>query len=408
MKFLKIARRPAWYSDALYAGAPEMMSASFDNQFRWYCGDFFGPADTWQTYLPNDGLDARDLICGVGPMDKAWWAEFGSGPMSNSIIPVQIKHYKPELLFLEGIESFTNAEIDAFRDVLPLGTPVAGLTGTDIRTNPSLRAVDIVFTCMKELASEIKSEGGAAYFLPHSFDPRILAQFPNQRVIVEPINFIGNLVSGNHMHDERRKTVEAVAAGCSLSVYSNLERNLGRALGRYAMASGAYALAKSIATAGVPVRRIPGRHLRKAATWDAAPALGYHWKLARKARKGVYGLGQYELLRGARTTINIHAGLAKNYAANMRLFEATGIGTCLMTDASRDIADFFEPDFEAVTFSSVAEAVEKARFIVDHPDEADKIAAKGHQRTLRDHTFAARAPILIAAIKTYFERRKLA
>ena len=207
------------------------------------------------------------------------------------------------------------------------------------------------------------------------------------------------------MHDERRKTIEAVAASCELSIYSNLERSIGRALGRYVTATAAYAVSRPMTKMGIPAKRIPGRHLRKAASWRAAPAMGYYWKLARKSRKGVYGLGQYELLRGARSTINIHAGLAKNYAANMRLFEATGIGTCLLTDLSSDLAEFFEPDYEALTFSSIAEAVEKARYIVDHPAEADKIAASGHQRTLKDHTFAARTPLLLEAFKTFFVRR---
>src|SRR5262249_16076397 len=44
------------------------------------------------------------------------------------------------------------------------------------------------------------------------------------------------------------------------------------------------------------------------------------------------GIEMYRILRDSRITLNHHIGIAENYANNMRLFEATGVGTMLLTD----------------------------------------------------------------------------
>jgi spore maturation protein CgeB len=57
----------------------------------------------------------------------------------------------------------------------------------------------------------------------------------------------------------------------------------------------------------------------------------------------------------------------------LRLFETTGIGTCLLTDWKPNISELFEP----VTYRSPAEALEKARGLLDHEPERQKIARAG-------------------------------
>ena len=82
-------------------------------------------------------------------------------------------------------------------------------------------------------------------------------------------------------------------------------------------------------------------------------------------------------------------------AGNCRLFEATGVGTCLLTDARSNLTDFFEPDYEVLTYDSPEECFEKLNFLKENPAERDKIAERGQARTLRDHTFERRAESLV-------------
>ena len=70
----------------------------------------------------------------------------------------------------------------------------------------------------------------------------------------------------------------------------------------------------------------------------------------------------------------------------MRLYEATGVGSCLLTDHLDDINNYFEPDKEVVTFKSKEEALEKANYLLANEKVALEIAKLGQKRTLRCYT----------------------
>jgi spore maturation protein CgeB len=102
----------------------------------------------------------------------------------------------------------------------------------------------------------------------------------------------------------------------------------------------------------------------------------------------------FRTLRDSRATLNVHAGSATRFTSNMRLFEATGAGTCLLTDAAPNLAELFEPDREVAVYSSDDECVEKARWLIAHDVERESMAVAGQQRCLAAHTFHHRAPRL--------------
>ena len=105
----------------------------------------------------------------------------------------------------------------------------------------------------------------------------------------------------------------------------------------------------------------------------------------------VFGLRYYEILARSKLTFNSHIDCAEQYAGNMRLFEATGAGACLVTDRKSNLAELFEPDVELVTYGSAEECAEKVNYLLDHDEQRVAIAAAGHRRVLRDHTFEQRA-----------------
>lgn len=85
----------------------------------------------------------------------------------------------------------------------------------------------------------------------------------------------------------------------------------------------------------------------------------------------------------------------------MRLFEATGIGTCLVTDWKENLIELFAPEKEVVTYRSAGECVEKVKWLLANPQERQAIARAGQQRTLADHNFARRAEQLDGIIKSW-------
>ena len=71
----------------------------------------------------------------------------------------------------------------------------------------------------------------------------------------------------------------------------------------------------------------------------------------------------------------------RTHATNMRLYEATGVGTLLITDAKRNLPDLFEPDEEVVTYSSEDELIEKIEHYLSDEAERIRIAHAGqHER----------------------------
>ena len=104
----------------------------------------------------------------------------------------------------------------------------------------------------------------------------------------------------------------------------------------------------------------------------------------------------YETLQRSRITLNRHAridvrgSVVTSLANNMRLYEATGVGTCLLTEERDNLREMFEPGREILTYRDTKECVEKIRYFLEHADDRGTIGRAGQERTFREHTYAAR------------------
>jgi len=82
----------------------------------------------------------------------------------------------------------------------------------------------------------------------------------------------------------------------------------------------------------------------------------------------------------------------------LRDFEAPMCRTCYLTGYTDEIAEFYEIGKEIDTYSSPEELVDKTRFYLDHPVEAERLRKAGYKRSLRDHTWQSRFVQLFATI----------
>jgi spore maturation protein CgeB len=120
-----------------------------------------------------------------------------------------------------------------------------------------------------------------------------------------------------------------------------------------------------------------------------------------------YGSQLFKLLNDSKITLNVHGHVNANYgkakfaAGNIRLFEATGAGCCLLTDHLPHLEEFFIDDEEIVTFKNKREAVDKAKFLMDNPKIAESIAKKGHSKAWKYHSSEIRANQFIKILKKY-------
>ena len=122
----------------------------------------------------------------------------------------------------------------------------------------------------------------------------------------------------------------------------------------------------------------------------------------RRRHKGeVWGLNMYRALARSKITINRHINVAENNANNMRLFEATGVGSLLITDLKDNLSDLFDIGKEVLAYSSPEEAVELIRYYLDHPYEASTIARAGQIRTHSEHTYSHRMDELATILERH-------
>ena len=118
----------------------------------------------------------------------------------------------------------------------------------------------------------------------------------------------------------------------------------------------------------------------------SVPLFPLHALYPQRVHEPTFGNEMYELLKFAHITFNIHTDAVHNEVANMRMFETTGVGGCLLTDTGENLQDLFEADSEVITYKSVDECVEKVSYLKENPEIRDEIANAGQKRTLNQHT----------------------
>lgn len=75
---------------------------------------------------------------------------------------------------------------------------------------------------------------------------------------------------------------------------------------------------------------------------------------------------------------------------NMRCFEVTATGSFLLTEYVPTLHELFEDGKHLVTYKTMDEAVEKARYYLEHEKEREQIARAGMEHTLNTHTYQHR------------------
>jgi spore maturation protein CgeB len=73
-----------------------------------------------------------------------------------------------------------------------------------------------------------------------------------------------------------------------------------------------------------------------------------------------------------------------------RDFEAVACGSLLLTRETKEIAEYFVPDEEIITYRDVSDASEKIGYYLQNEDERERIAKKGYERFIREHTMEKR------------------
>lgn len=80
---------------------------------------------------------------------------------------------------------------------------------------------------------------------------------------------------------------------------------------------------------------------------------------------------------------------------NMRTFETLSTGSFLLTNWIPTIDDLFIDGTHLVTYHTMDEAIEKAKYYLEHEDEREKIAQAGYEEFIKKHTYKHRMETIL-------------
>jgi spore maturation protein CgeB len=260
-------------------------------------------------------------------------------PAMETLLPVIADHLGPDLLHIQCMDVLAPRVVASMRRA---GRIITGQTAAPKPIWKGMTAYDLVMSSLPNFVARFRREGVRAEYLPLAFAPEVVDHIGHHERDV-PLSFVGSV---SPAHRGRVALLEAtVAEGLPIDIWSN--------------------------------GTIPGSRRHEPA----------------------WGAGMYRVLARSQLTLNSHGEHAAGYANNLRLFEATGMGALLLTEAAPNLGDLFSPGDEVVTYRDVLSLTRAASYYLDHPDEARAIADAGRARTLRDHTWTVRMAQLLALIE---------
>jgi len=378
MRLLKIGVYYPTYLEQFYARRPGLAAADYAAQHTALIEDCFGSSDFWTGELSRLGYETCDLIINAAPLQRAWAAErgleFDEGDWLFRIAEAQVRDFRPEVLIVADYSTVTPPFLRRLRDVCPSLRLVLGWCGAPYNDGSVFGEWDVVLSCVPELVAHFREAGHRSRHVNHAFEPRVLEKLGELDCLpATDFVFVGSLVKSERFHLGREKLLARLVEETGLQLWSEVG----------------------------PPPPPPPSGLRRAARLllggaarSQPPQSAVDARIAHRARPALFGLDMFRQLRAGRVALNTHIDISTHSASNMRLFEATGVGACLLTDWKANLHELFEPDAEVVAYREADECVEKVKYLLGHESRRREIAASGQRRTLRDHTFASRAVLI--------------
>jgi hypothetical protein len=398
MRLLKLGVYHPTYLRQFYAGRTRLANEPYSAQLTALIGDRFGSSDFWTRALRELSYETQDTVANAEPLQKRWARENGLSHTEDGwlfeIAAAQVKTFRPDVLIVADYSTFDAAFLRQLRRECPSIHLVLGWCGAPYDDPAVFREWDIVLSCVPELVEHFRGEGHRSFHLHHAFESRILEQLDDAEKPRVDFSFLGSVLKQNRFHLGREQILLRLVEQTDLKIWSDIAPPSARHRCRLFARRLTYDAVNAARSFGVPGSLLSATPVvGKAARWETRPAHPHlvDERITRRARPPLFGLSMFRQLRDSRVTLNTHIDISPASASNMRLFEATGVGACLLTDWKANLPELFEPDAEVLSYRGPEECVEKVRYILDHEDARRAVAAAGQRRTLREHTFARRA-----------------
>lgn len=345
------------FLDAHYGTHPGLEDQSYGEQWRSLMDTFFGTADSYSHFLGQLGHDAHEFVVNCAPLQRAWTLQHGGvrrrrlrprnrGP-EPAIVLAQAEEFRPDVAYVQNLSVLAPDTLRSLRSIAGL---LVGQIASELPPAAQLGPFDLVLTSFPHFVERFRALGIAGEYLRIGFDPRVLERI--ERVEEHGAVFVGSL--GRLQHDHGNALLARAAERVPIDFW-------GRG-------------------------------------FDEWPADS---RVRRRFRGEAWGLDMYRTLAASQISLNRHIDVAGEFANNMRLYESTGVGTMLLTDAKRNLGEFFAVGSEVVDYEDEDDLVAKIAYYLEHDAERRAIADAGQRRTLAEHTYEHRMRDLVDILEKY-------
>lgn len=323
-----------------------------------------------------------------------------SASSSEDLFIKSIESFSPKILFIFSPHYYKDLA-NHVRDKVSSIKKIVSWYGADQGDEKkTFSHHDLVLSNSKVLRDRLISSGLKSEILNHAFEPsmydEILKNNPNVMNRKNKIVFTGTLGLENPDHHLRYKSLEQLSQSVPLEMFSGdkpYQKTKKQFFIEYR-----YNIANKLLE--ILNKHTPSR----VKSWaDARNQPSFPQTLpscvVQSLYNAVYGKEMLEKLSSYTICFNNHNSATGDSACNMRLFEATGMGCCLLTDHKSDISSIFEPDLEVITYKTTSEAIDKAKYLLDNPKTTKQIAEAGQQRTFTEHTTKNQVEKLVFYLK---------
>ncbi|MDX6559894.1 MAG: hypothetical protein QOF72_2943 [Blastocatellia bacterium] len=348
------------FLSSCYLQHPGLAELPYAEQWRMLQDQCFGTADFYSTNLKLLGHEATEIVANSEPLQRQWATEHNASIESeprwttsrrkgfmpwlrraskndwfHGVLFAQIKHHRPDVLYVQDMNEVSS---EFLREAKQYAKIIVGQIACPIKPGMDFKEYDLILSSFPHFVERFKREGLTSEYFRLGFEPAVLDRLRdgNRYGVV----FVGSLSAS---HTARIDFLERVASLVDVDTWG------------------------------------PGGETLKPNSPLRARHHGEAW-----------ALDMYQVLHQADIVLNHHIDLAEACANNMRLYEATGVGSMLVTDSKTNLHHIFDPGREVVAYSTADEGAELIGYYLDHAEERKTIANAGQRRTLREHSYFQR------------------
>lgn len=347
--------------NAKYANFSEL---NYEQTLNLTLAELYADTGSIYHYSKLAGNNAHIIIQNFEVLQKKWASEndtyYSDKNWQEEIVLAQLKKWRVEVFYTESISNHSH---DFFVEVKKRVSLTVAWISFPFESLPNLDKINLILTSTQHYQAKFKNKGLQAEYMLPAFDSRILDKLITRKKHI-PFSFIGGI---SEVHKNRWEALNYLCSKTNLQIW------------------------------GYGLPKLPSSPIKRLLKKDA------YTSIRKKHRGELWGMEMYQLLSDSFVSFNIHEALLNGKVGNMRLFEATGVGTALLNDNGSNLAQLFEPDKEIIVYNSLPEAVEKLNYYLSKPELLVEIGKNAQRRTLNDYNYFNNTQQMTSFIKNHLK-----